>query len=63
MIWLRQLFRRIEPAEVVEEQLHDAKLRQLEHRAAAEHHQALAEMYGQRITRLQTEPLISGDAT
>lgn len=35
--------------------LEEAHLRRVEHQAAAEHHSALAQMYAQRIARIQTE--------
>lgn len=35
--------------------LEDAKVRRVEHQAAAEHHSALAHMYSERITRIEAE--------
>ena len=37
---------------IVERQLYEARRLKLEHQAAAEHHQALAQMYGARELRL-----------
>ena len=37
------------------EYLEDAKLKRVEHEAAAEHHQALATLYAQRIGRIESE--------
>lgn len=37
------------------EYLEEATVRRVEHRAAAEHHSALAEMYASRIARIQAE--------
>lgn len=34
--------------------LHEARLAQLEHEAAAEHHGALARMYAERVMRLES---------
>ena len=36
--------------------LHEARMNELEHRAAAEHHLALADMYAARIERLEQTP-------
>lgn len=45
-------FRRITPATLTQQQLQEARLNALAHRAAAEHHLALAEMYEKRAQRL-----------
>lgn len=37
------------------EYLEEANVRRVEHQAAAEHHNALAEMYASRIARIQAE--------
>jgi hypothetical protein len=37
------------------EYLEDAKLKRVEHQAAAEHHQALTTLYAQRIGRIESE--------
>ena len=37
------------------EYLEDAKVKRVEHQAAAEHHGALAQLYAERITRIETE--------
>ena len=37
------------------EYLEDAKLKRVEHQAAAEHHQALATLYTRRIGRIESE--------
>ena len=37
------------------EYLEEANVRRVEHQAAAEHHNALAEMYARRIARIQAE--------
>lgn len=47
------LFRRPTPQKYVTDQIADARLAALEHRAAAEHHAALANMYEHRVDRLQ----------
>jgi hypothetical protein len=35
--------------------LEEAHVRRVEHQAAAEHHSALAKMYGERISRIEAE--------
>lgn len=50
-----KLFRRILAADVRRDQLIEAERLAVEHRAAAEHHQALASMYAQRAERLTRE--------
>lgn len=47
------LFRRPSHQKYVADQVAEARLAALEHRAAAEHHAALAEMYEHRVDRLQ----------
>lgn len=47
------LFRRPSHRQYVEEQIEEARRASLEHRAAAEHHSALADMYEHRVDRLQ----------
>jgi hypothetical protein len=47
------IFSPTNPAKVRQQQLYEAERLQLEHAAAAEHHQALADMYAARIKRLQ----------
>lgn len=49
------LTRRPTPAGVTATQLYEAQRYRLEHLAAAEHHQALANMYAARVKRLQKE--------
>ena len=46
------IFKQITANDIKNKQLESAKCLFLEHRAAAEHHQALAEMYLERIERL-----------
>lgn len=45
-------FKKVSPQAVHDLQVHEAKVLALEHRAAAEHHLALATMYEQRLLRL-----------
>lgn len=45
-------FRPTSPQKIVAQQRYEAERLRLEHAAAAEHHQALAEMYAKRIGRL-----------
>lgn len=52
---IKQIFARIQPTKVIEDQLHDAKIQALQHEAAAEHHAALAQMYRKRIDRLNRD--------
>ena len=52
---LKNIFARIQPSKVIEDQLHDAKIQALQHEAASEHHAALALMYRSRVERLQHE--------
>lgn len=47
------LFRKIQPEDVIRQQLHEAQVHALEHQASAEHYQALADMYAKRAERLQ----------
>ena len=49
------LFPTVNPNKIRQQQLYEAQRLVLEHRAAAEHHKALAEMYAGRISRLETE--------
>jgi hypothetical protein len=37
------------------EYLEDAKIKRVEHQAAAEHHSALTQLYAQRISRIESE--------
>lgn len=46
------IFAPTKPEKIVEHQLYEARRLKLEHQAAAEHHQALAQMYGAREVRL-----------
>ena len=46
------IFAPTKPEKIVEQQLYEARRLKLEHQAAAEHHQALAQMYGAREVRL-----------
>lgn len=50
---LKHLFKKVPPSTVVDEQLHEAKIKALEHEAAAEYYSALAAMYRARIERLE----------
>lgn len=50
-----KIFRRILAADVRRDQLIEAERLAVEHRASAEHHQALASMYAQRAERLTRE--------
>jgi hypothetical protein len=54
VLWLRRLFHRAAPREIETELLAEAQLAHIDHKAAAEHHQALADMYAARIERLTT---------
>lgn len=47
------IFKPTSPEKVVAQQLYEARRLALEHRAAAEHHAALADMYDGRVDRLQ----------
>lgn len=49
---LASLFKPLDHAAVAKAQLNEAARLELEHLAAAEHHQALATMYAQRAQRL-----------
>ncbi len=51
------LFKPVKPEKVRAEQLYEAQRLLLEHAAAAEHHQALADMYAKRIQRLEPCPV------
>jgi len=53
MTTLAEMFNRMPLAKLVEEQLYDAQRQLLDHAAAAEHHLALADMYQNRVQRLQ----------
>lgn len=48
----RYLFRTA-PEAVIEDQLYEARRLALDHRAGAEHHAALADMYDLRVKRLE----------
>lgn len=48
--------RRTTPETRAAQLLHEARMNELEHRAAAEHHLALADMYAARIKRLEQTP-------
>jgi len=52
---LNQLFTRIQPAKIIENQLHEANIKALEYEASAEYYAALAKMYRDRIDRLGRE--------
>jgi hypothetical protein len=60
---LKTIFRRIKPQDVIENQLYEAEIAALEHEAAAEHHAALAQMYRDRVTRLNGYRTISVGTT
>ena len=60
---LISLFHRTPIKVIVEEQLYDAKRKFIEHKAAAEHHDAIAEMYQQRIKRLKGSDFTADDVT
>lgn len=51
------LFERAEDAHIRKsrEYLEDAKVKRVEHEAAAEHHGALSKMYSERIARVEAE--------
>ena len=55
MKFLKSLFQPVGASKVLQNQLFDARRLQLEHEAAAEHHQALAAMYRSRVERLEVE--------
>ena len=60
-IWRRiynYWFRHISIESVLADQRYDAQRRYVEHQAAAEHHQALANMYRGRIERLDAESVL-----
>ena len=42
--------------------LQEAQMARIEHQAAAEHHAALAQMYGERVRRLEAETNADGFA-
>ena len=50
-----KLFQRINALELMRKQVDEAQVLRAEHQAAAEHHQALATMYRDRVRRLQPE--------
>ena len=56
------IFKPTSPEKVVAQQLFEARRLALEHRAAAEHHAALADMYDSRVERLEplSPPLTKG---
>ncbi|NDZ11523.1 hypothetical protein C7T35_01245 [Variovorax sp. WS11] len=56
------IFAPLSPEKVVAQQLYEARRLALEHRAAAEHHAALADMYDGRVERLEplSPPLSKG---
>jgi hypothetical protein len=47
-------FKPTSPQKIVSQQRYEAERLRLEHAAAAEHHAALAAMYGERINRLDS---------
>ncbi len=47
-----KIFSKLTADDVMEKQLHDAKIREAQHRAAAEEHQAAAAMYSARVYRI-----------
>lgn len=47
--------RRITPESRTAQLLAEARMAELEHRAAAEHHKALADMYAARVARLESQ--------
>lgn len=47
------LFPASDPKKIVQELLYEAQREAIQHTAAAEHHQALATMFNNRIARLQ----------
>ena len=47
------LFKRITAEKLIADQLYEARRSKVEHEEAAEHHNALAVMYGNRIRRLE----------
>lgn len=49
------IFAPTNPEKIASQQLYEAKRMLLDHRAAAEHHDALARMYEARIARLSAE--------
>lgn len=49
---LKTIFQKVQPDQVIKEQLHEAEIQALQHEAALEHHAAMAQMYRDRITRL-----------
>ena len=55
MKFLSKLFTTPTAREIAQGQLEDAERLALEHRAAAEHHHALAAMYQQRAVRLAAQ--------
>lgn len=52
---IKRLFQKIQPEQVISDQLHEAKIQALQHESASEHHAALASMYRARIERLKHE--------
>lgn len=50
------IFAPTNPEKIASQQLYEAKRLLLDHRAAAEHHDALARMYEARIARLTPNP-------
>lgn len=50
--FLKSLFHRVPHDQVAKDQLYEARRLVLEHEAAAEHHDALAVMYRNRVERL-----------
>lgn len=53
MKFLKTFFGKISCDQVIEDQLTEARRAALEHEAAAEHHDALATMYRDRVRRLE----------
>lgn len=52
MNWLKHLCRR-QPESREAELLYEARMKHIEHEAAAEHHGALSRMYAERIARIE----------
>lgn len=52
--WIEvNLLRRQPPAHILDEQEYEAQRELISHRASAEHHKALADMYEKRIARVR----------